>query len=88
MPNGDMDRPRHVTTYVAIARILCYASGAAIIGGTGRHVPQHFGWGDANVNVPPANCPFSYFVDICLMFASQIQLKIIFLCANGKSKLV
>ena len=27
---------------------------------------------------PPTNCPFSYFVDICLMFASQIQLKIIF----------
>jgi len=31
----------------------------------------------------------SYFVDICLMSASLIQLKIInFLCANGKSKLV
>ena len=31
---------------------------------------------------PPTNCPFSYFVDICLMFASQIQLKIInfFVC--------
>ena len=34
----------------------------------------------------------SYFVDISLMFASQIQLNVInfckFLCANGKSKLV
>jgi len=67
-----------------------YGSGAAIIGGTGGHVPPTFWLGDANVNVPPTNYPFSYFVDICLMFASQIQLKIIncFLCANGKSKLV
>jgi len=31
----------------------------------------------------------SYFVDISLMFASLIRLKItIFLCTNGKSKLV
>ena len=31
----------------------------------------------------------SYFIDISLMFASLIQLKIIiFLCADGKSKLV
>ena len=51
--------------------------------------PQHFGWGGRKRKCPPTNCPFSYFVDICLMFASQIQLKIIiFLCANGKSKLV
>jgi len=57
--------------------------------GDGGTVPPTFWLGDANVNVPPTNCPFSYFVDICLMFASQIQLKIIiFLCANGKSKLV
>ena len=35
-------------------------SGAAIIGGTGdTSPPQHFGWGDANVNVPPTDCPFS-----------------------------
>jgi len=27
--------------------------GAAIIGGTGGLVPQHFGRGDAKVNVPP-----------------------------------
>jgi len=27
-------------------------AGAAIIGGTGGHIPQHFGWGDAKVNVP------------------------------------
>ena len=33
--------------------------GAAIIGGTGGHVPQHFGWGDAKVNVPLTDCPFS-----------------------------
>ena len=32
---------------------MSYATGAAIIGGTGGHVPQHFGWGDAKVNVPP-----------------------------------
>jgi len=32
--------------------------GAAIIGGRGTR-PQHFGWGDANVNVPPTDCPFS-----------------------------
>jgi len=29
------------------------ASGAVIIRGTGGHVPQHFGWVDAKVNVPP-----------------------------------
>jgi len=36
--------------------------GAAIVGGgAGGHVtsPQHFGWGDAKVNVPPTDCPFS-----------------------------
>ena len=80
----------------AIAR-SCFAaanqvmtSGAAIIGGTGgTRPPQHFGWGGRKRKCPPTNCPFSYFVDICLMFASQIQLKIInFLCANGKCKLV
>jgi len=30
-----------------------YTAGAAIIGGTGDTSPQHFGWGDAKVNVPP-----------------------------------
>jgi len=54
---------------------------AAIIGGTGGHVPPNIlVGGEANVNVPPTNCPFSYFVDICLMFASEIQLKIIIFC--------
>ena len=56
---------------------LVWCGGVNIRGGDYR---EHFGWGDANVNVPPTNCPFSYFVDICLMFASQIQLKIIIFC--------
>ena len=45
-------------------------------GDGGDTSPNIFVGGDANVNVPPTNCPFSYFIDICLMFASQIQLKI------------
>ena len=31
--------------------IVCYPD-ATIIGKRGRHVPQHFRWGDAKVNVP------------------------------------
>jgi len=35
-------------------------TGAAIIGGTGGHVPQHFGWeGRKRKCPPPADCPFS-----------------------------
>jgi len=30
-----------------------FGAGTAIIGGTGEHAPQHCGWGDAKVNVPP-----------------------------------
>jgi len=46
-------------------------------GDGGETSPQHFGWGGRKRKCPPTNYPFSYFVDICLMFASQIQLKII-----------
>ena len=65
------------------------ARGSDYRGDGGDTSPQHFRWGGRKRKCPPTNCPLSYFVDICLMFASQIQLKIIiFLCANGKSKLV
>ena len=77
--------PVILTTYFThhigvLKRATECAAGAAIIGGT--RPPNILVGGDANVNVSPTNCPFSYFVDICLMFASQIQLKIInfFVC--------
>jgi len=44
----------NLVCYVHRFRDFCiWGSGAAIIGGTGGHVPQHFGWGDAKVSVPP-----------------------------------
>jgi len=34
-------------------RAVKISAGAAIIGERGDTSPQHFGWGDAKVNVPP-----------------------------------
>jgi len=45
----DPENPSRLTA----AHTKLYAAGAAIIGETGGHVRQHFGWGDAKENVPP-----------------------------------
>jgi len=43
-----------LATAIVYPRCFAVLPGVAIIGGTGgTRPPQHFGWGDANVNVPP-----------------------------------
>jgi len=44
---------RFLTVLLYFNCILLVWPGAAIIGGRGDTSPQHFGWGDAKVNVPP-----------------------------------
>ena len=36
-----------------------HCQGQRLQGDGGTRPPQHFGWGDAKVNVPPTDCPFS-----------------------------